>query len=97
MKASISPEIGRHWPKRLARLMFVSVPTAKDWIYKGVPATRRQEIAQALLDECDRLEAIIADTRKRWEREAARPLAGCMGDQALEADRALREPITESA
>jgi len=74
--AAIDGALSRHWPKRLARSVRVSVETARFWIYKGMPDRRRREIAQAVLAECDRLEAVIADTRRRW------------GEVANEADRA---------
>ena len=35
-------------------------------------AERRAEIGAALLVECDRLDALIAETRHRWRLEAGR-------------------------
>jgi hypothetical protein len=69
--AAIEGELARHWPKRLARKMGVPIETARFWIYKRMPDARRQEIAHALLNECTRLETIIAETRKRWEGVAS--------------------------
>lgn len=64
--AAIAPELSRHWPKRLARMLGVPVETARFWAYKRMPEARRAEIAAALLAECDRLQAVIDGTRLRW-------------------------------
>lgn len=89
--AAIDGAIARHWPKRLARAVGVPLETARFWIYKGMPDARRREIATALLAECDRLELVIADTRRRWEGvadEADRAAAGgAAGRVGPEADR----------
>lgn len=82
--AAIDGALSRHWPKRLARAVGVSVETARFWIYKGMPDSRRQEIAVALLAECDRLEQVVADTRRQWKGiadEADRAAAGGAADR----------------
>lgn len=68
--ATLPPEFARHWVKRLARAMGVPQETARHWAFRRIPDARRKEIALALIAECDRLEAAIQDTRRRWEREA---------------------------
>lgn len=65
--AALPAELGRHWVKRLARLMGVPTETARHWAFRKLPDTRRQEIASAMLAECDRLEQVLANTRRRWE------------------------------
>jgi hypothetical protein len=63
----------RHAPKLLARLLGIPVGTAHEWIYRRMPEARRNEVALVLLAECDRLEMMIADTRRRWEGVANAP------------------------
>lgn len=91
------PELSRHWVKRLARRMGVPTETARCWIYRRMPASRRGEIAQALLAECDRLEALIQDTRAKWAgvaNEAAGAMAGGEADRARQAARRMGRPVT---
>jgi hypothetical protein len=84
--AFLPPELGRHWTKRLAHKMGVPVDTARHWIFRSMPAARRREIAFALIAECDRLEVLIADTRRRWEGVANDETTGAVARG--EADRA---------
>lgn len=77
--ALLAPELGRHWPKRLARYLGVPVETARHWVYRRAPMARRGDIADAIIAECDRVAVIIAETRRLAEEvkhEAGRSLAG---------------------
>jgi hypothetical protein len=83
--AAIDRDLSRHWVKRLARIMGVPTETARCWIYRGLPAARQQEIARALIAEADRLEQLIAETRRRWEgvaNEASGAVARGQADRA---------------
>lgn len=80
--AAIERDLSRHWVKRLARSMGVPTETARCWIYRGLPVARRQEIAHALIAEADRLEQLIAETRKRWEGVANEPSGSVARGQA---------------
>lgn len=82
----IEQELSRHWAKRLAHMLDVPTETARSWVYRSMPRARRKEIALALIAECDRLEAVIADTRRRWKEVAD-----------VEADRALDRGEADSA
>ena len=73
------PELGRHWPKRLARLVGVPTETARFWVYHRMPEARRAQVARAILAECDKLEAAIAETRRRWGEIAGDEAAGAVG------------------
>lgn len=68
--ADIRAVFPRHAPKLLARLLGVPVGTAHEWVYRRMPEARRKDVALALIAECDRLEAVIADTRRRWKEVA---------------------------
>jgi hypothetical protein len=57
---------GPNAAKKIARHFGIAVVTAKVWLSGRTPTARQGEIAEALLAECDRLETIIAETRKRW-------------------------------
>ena len=57
---------GPNAAKKIARRFGIAVVTAKVWLSGRTPTARQGEIAAALLAECDRLEALIAETRKRW-------------------------------
>jgi hypothetical protein len=57
---------GPNAAKKIARQFGIAVVTAKVWLSGRTPTARQGEIAEALLAECDRLETIIAETRKRW-------------------------------
>jgi hypothetical protein len=57
---------GPNAAKKIARKFGIAVVTAKVWLSGRTPTARQGEIAAALLAECDRLEALIAETRKRW-------------------------------
>ena len=57
---------GPHAAKKISRKFGIAVVTAKLWLSGRTPAARETEIAAALLTECDRLEAQIAATRRRW-------------------------------
>lgn len=79
--ALLAPELGRHWPKRLARHLGVPVATARHWVYRRAPVARRGDIADAIIAECVRLTAVIAETRRVAEgmkHEAGRVMAGGM-------------------
>lgn len=75
--AFIAPALSRHWVKRLARQIGVPAETARAWIYRELPAARRCQVARAVLAECDELERLIAETRRRWAE-----VAGDAGDAA---------------
>ena len=96
--AAIDGAISRHWPKRLARAAGVSFETARFWIWKGMPDSRRQEIAAVILAECDRLEVIVQETRMRWEgvaNEAAGTTPGGAAGQARPQTDRVGEPMTD--
>src|SRR5947209_4403077 len=76
--ASIQAVLPRHTVKALARLVGVPPETARSWLYKRMPLARRREIAAALLAECDRLEQVIADTRRHWAEAARDEASGAM-------------------
>lgn len=59
--------------KKIARRFGIAVVTAKLWLAGRAPSAREREIAAALLSECDRIEALIAETRQRWERLSNEP------------------------
>lgn len=84
------PELGRHWPKRLARLVGVPTETARFWVYHRMPEARREQVARAILSECDKLEAAIAETRRRWGEIAGR-LALWAADRMTRLARRLAE------
>ena len=68
--ARFPPELCHHWVKRLARIMGVPQETARHWAFRRVPDARRKEIALALIAECDRLQALVSQTRQRWAEVA---------------------------
>lgn len=61
---------GPNAAKKIARRFGVAVVTAKLWLAGRTPTAREREIARALLEECSRLEMVVADTKRRWERIA---------------------------
>jgi len=77
--AALPSEFSRHWCKRLARAMGVPHETARYWTFRRIPEARREEIALALVAECDRLEAVIKDIRQEW--------LGVAGDKSSETQR----------
>lgn len=91
--AAIEPALGRHWTKRLARLMGVPHETARHWVYRRMPADRRCEIARALIDECDRLERVIAETRRRWVAEVGDEASGVMARGKADRARTAVRPV----
>lgn len=81
--AIIRTVLPKHGPKRLARLMGVKLGTAHEWVYRRISATRRRELALALLAELDRQDTERADVRDRLLE-----MAGETGALAIEVDRA---------
>lgn len=61
---------GPNAAKKIARQFDIAVVTAKFWLAGRMPVARRREIAAALVTECDRLESMIAETRRRWAEVA---------------------------
>lgn len=57
---------GSNAAKKIARDFGVAIVTAKLWLVGRTPAARHEEFRQALLGECDRLEARIGQIRKEW-------------------------------
>ena len=89
------PELGRHWPKRLARLLGVPTETARFWVYHRMPEARREQVARAILAECDKIEAAIAETRRRWGENAGDEAAGAVGVREDDAPRAPTRRVGE--
>ena len=58
---------GPNAAKKIARSFNVAVVTAKLWLAGRAPTSREKEIAAALLAECLRLEAQIAEIRATWQ------------------------------
>lgn len=79
--AALPPELARHWIKRLARATGVQPETARCWIYREVPAARRRQVARAIIEECDRIDAIVAETRRLWG--SVDEEAGAMAGEAV--------------
>jgi hypothetical protein len=76
---------GQNAAKKIAREFGIAVVTAKVWLSGRTPTAREAEIGAALLAECDRLEALIAETRQRWSREAREDEeAGATARQSLD-------------
>lgn len=59
--------ISRHAPKLMARMLGIPVGTAHEWLYRRLPESRQEDVRAVLLAECNRVEALIAETRRRWE------------------------------
>ena len=64
--AALPSEFSRHWRKRLARAMGVPHETARYWTFRRIPNSRREEIAAAMVAECDRLSARLDEIRQQW-------------------------------
>ena len=92
--AFMAPELSRHWVKRLARSMGVPTETARCWIYRRLPDARRKEVALALIAECDHLEALIIETRRRWA-EVANETGGAVARGAADPLRPLPGRVGE--
>ena len=88
LTARFPPELCHHWVKRLARLMGVPHETARHWAFRRVPDARRKEIALALIAECDRLQALVSQTRQRWA-EVADEAGGVVARGEADPRRAL--------
>lgn len=65
--ASMRLVYGPYAAKKISRRFGIAVRTAKKWLTGQTPTDRELEIAHALIAECDRLEALIAETRSRWQ------------------------------
>ena len=65
--------------KRLARLMGAPLETARCWLYRNLSASRRQEIARALLAELDAEDARRALLREHLVRMVGEDGVGAVG------------------
>lgn len=83
-EAVIRAVLPRNGPKLLARLLDSPIETARHWYYKHLSASRRREVALALLAEMDRQDAERANLRlqlrtiasEQGDAEVGRDLAG---------------------
>lgn len=82
--AALPLEFSRHWCKRLARAMGVPHETARYWTFRRIPDARREEIALALVAECDRLSARLEDIRNDWLGIAGESNSAARRDNATE-------------
>ena len=92
--ARFPPELCHHWVKRLASLMDVPLETARHWAFRRLPDARRKEVALALIAECDHLEALIIETRRRWA-EVANETGGAVARGAADPLRPLPGRVGE--
>lgn len=92
-----------HALKRLAGVMSAPVPTVRHWLYRHVSASRRRELALALLAELDRQDAERANVRRQlgvWaagagdemDRVLAEPAAGADHPETKYATHAVDRP-----
>lgn len=85
--------LSRNAPKRLARLMSVSVETARCWLYRTLSASRRREIALALIAELDAEDRRRAAYRQHLVDMAGEdgPVAGSLDGTASEQARRAQD------
>jgi hypothetical protein len=55
----------RHSVKHVSRLLGVPIGTAHEWLYRRLSATRRRELADALLAEMDKQDVERSALRRR--------------------------------
>ena len=85
--AAIRAVLPRHTVKRVADLMNVPLNTAHEWLYRHFSASRRRELAVALLAQLDEQERSRAVVRQHLEQvvtgnEMAGPGGGLAVDEA---------------
>lgn len=69
--AIVRAVLPRHTAKRLAALMNVPLGTAHEWLYRTFSASRRREIAMALIAQLDREDEQRQVYRRQLTRMAA--------------------------
>lgn len=79
---------GPNAAKKIAREFDVAVVTAKTWLAGRIPAGRERQIALALIAECDRVDALIAETRKNLA-EVANAESGAVARNSTDRRRPL--------
>lgn len=87
-------------PKLLARLLGSPVETARHYFYRHLSASRRREVALALLAELDRQERRLAVVRQHLEQmvgDHAQVAGSLAGDQVVEARGQANKAVSEAS
>lgn len=97
--AIVRAVLPRHTVKRLAALMNVPLGTAHEWLYRTFSASRRREIATALLAQLDREDEQRQVYRRQLTEMAANDdqVAGSLASAFVPKDRRARARNTAPA